>query len=130
MSKAVIRSNLDDETLSKTLEKGSFEDYSERYQDDGYHDYQSDRESVNLEVEINHEDLMDQDVEVDMDTLGKEDIEVAYQSKVVKRITNEEKNEDPDAMKVEDVKKVQEMQKKKKGFTVEDVIGHLLFGKP
>ena len=51
MSKTIIQSNLDSETLSKILSKGQFEDYSERYIEDGIHTFPSEEKSVTIEIE-------------------------------------------------------------------------------
>ena len=46
-SKSVISTNLDKKSLSQALERGEFEDYSERFadMDDGVHDYKEQAES-------------------------------------------------------------------------------------
>ncbi|ELP88256.1 amino acid transporter, putative [Entamoeba invadens IP1] len=125
MSKAVISSNLDNDTLSKTLEKGEFEAYPERDFEDGIHDYISENENVDLDVDIEHSD--DKDSEIDEDEVARENgAEVAYKSKVVKivRKTDEEDKEEhnDDQITKEEIKKVKKLKKTKKGFTVEDVI--------
>ena len=122
MSKAVIRSNLDNDTLSQVLEKGEFDDYSERFQEDGLHNFPNEEESVDLDVEVQHSN----ESSTDEDEVARENgEEVAYKSKIEKRIKtddnpNEEKNND--TFTKDDVKKIKQLKKKKKGFTVQDMI--------
>ncbi|EKE40427.1 hypothetical protein ENUP19_0198G0027 [Entamoeba nuttalli] len=118
MSKAVIRSNLDNETLSKTLEKGDFEEYSERFIEDGYHDFPNEEESVDLDVEFIDRKRGESNSKSENEVKRENGEEIAYEPKIS---TKNESTEQTDEDRVNQVKKLKKA-KAKKGFTVEDLI--------
>ncbi|EAL45272.1 N-system amino acid transporter 1, putative [Entamoeba histolytica HM-1:IMSS-B] len=124
MSKAVIQSNLDNDTLSKTLEKGDFEEYPERFIEDGIHDFPNEEESVELDVNVVNE-MDDSSGSTDEDEVARDNgEEVAYKSKISKKISYNSEGESKDELSKEDIKNIKKLKKKKakKGFTVEDMI--------
>ncbi|KAL7712122.1 N-system amino acid transporter 1 [Entamoeba marina] len=120
MSQAVISSNLDNDTLSKTLKRKQFTDYSERYIPDGLYDYPNEEESVDLDISIHRDDdILSESFSSDED--NDEQLEVAYKSKMVRRIT-QTREENEEEVNKDNVKTIKKMKKAKKGFTVEDQI--------
>ncbi|ELP90828.1 amino acid transporter, putative, partial [Entamoeba invadens IP1] len=141
MSKAVITSNLDSETLSKTVEKGCFEPYNERFIQDGVHDLPNEEESVDLQFK------KDSDPTAGSAVASQTEVST-MRSSIIRRLrktdtkqtpsptqpladtkdtdnkdiqTNENGVHKDDEIDEEEIKKLQNS-KEGKGFTVEDVI--------
>ncbi|KAL7714941.1 N-system amino acid transporter 1 [Entamoeba marina] len=114
MSHVVVTSNLDNDTMKRTLQKGEFTDYSERYLEDGIHDFPNEEESVDFNVDVGSDDISSSNSDE-----NDPNVEVAYKTKYVKRYgeINDEDNYD-----AKELKKMQKMKKKKPAFTVEDQI--------
>ena len=122
-SKSVISTNLDKKSLSQALERGEFEDYSERFadMDDGVHDYKEQAESFQIKTEIKETQNETNDIIVptieDIDNINPEK-EIAFEPNTKKSGTPQS-----EPYEVEEIFRLaQEMQKNKKGFTVEDMI--------
>ncbi|ELP89875.1 amino acid transporter, putative [Entamoeba invadens IP1] len=148
MTKAVIRSKLDDDTLSRTLEKGEFEAYPERDFEDGIHDYISEVENVDLDIDIETTIRTSQDDkmnEIENEVIRESCDDIVYKGNLPNKVRKREDDQNDDhsnGHSAEDkdtkestitpivhdkthpdtIKRAKKLKKAKKGFTVEDVI--------
>jgi len=111
MSKANVHTNLDNETLTRAMERGGFEEYPERYHEDGIHTFINDEDTVDLDISI---DSLSDDNFSDSEEVPK--------NSITKPISNTDETTNENEFTKEDLKKLKKMKKNKKGFTVEDVI--------